>query len=317
MKKSIITAVALAMALSLSACGGSGGGSGEADVTTAANAETVKDETTAEETTTETITSAISTSATEAKESSDFKTLNEPDGGIAILKYVGTNPDVVIPDEIDGKSVVRITPDAFSGAELETLKIPESVNKIGKSAFESCKNLKSVNIPENLTEIDDYTFCECKSLTAIVISNGVSRIGNNAFAKCENLTEITIPNGILEIGSEAFAGSGLTEITIPNGVTIIGAEIFSGCNDLKKVNLPDDITYIRGNWFGNKITGNVNGEECTVSIDDYDEKAMDSLNEKGFVLMMAINAPEGIVFTYKGNEYSGDNIGKLYTIING
>ena len=62
--------------------------------------------------------------------------------------------------------------------------IPNSVTKIGDSAFKRCESLQSVTIPNSVTSIGNIAFCGCKSLQSITIPNSVRNIGNNAFEGC-------------------------------------------------------------------------------------------------------------------------------------
>ena len=58
------------------------------------------------------------------------------DGNVEIKKYKGNDENVVIPAEIDGKSVAKIGVDAFSSCESPvSITIPDSVSEIGRFAF--------------------------------------------------------------------------------------------------------------------------------------------------------------------------------------
>ena len=63
--------------------------------------------------------------------------------------------------------------------------IPNSVTKIGSSAFYYCVNLTAITIPNSVTAIEDYAFYGCFSITAITIPNSVTTIGSNVFKGCE------------------------------------------------------------------------------------------------------------------------------------
>ena len=159
--------------------------------------------------------------------------------------------------------------------------IPDSVTKIGGSAFRGCSNLTSINIPDSVTEIGDWAFSGCASLASIVVAKGngkydsrndcnaiietatntlvtgcmntlipdsVTEIGEYAFFGCSNLTSINIPDSVTEIGYRAFSDChSLTSISIPDSVTGIGWSAFSGCSNLTSINIPDSVTEI-GGW---------------------------------------------------------------------
>jgi hypothetical protein len=87
---------------------------------------------------------------------------------------------------------------------LTSITLPDSVTKIGNSAFFECTNLTSINIPNRVTTIEDYSFERCNNLTNVTIPNTVTEIGFHAFYYCGSLTSITIPNSVTKIGIDAF-----------------------------------------------------------------------------------------------------------------
>ena len=99
-----------------------------------------------------------------------------------------------------GKTLFKAT------KNITTAIIPNSVTRIGDSAFLGCGSLTSVTIPDGVKEIDVWAFYECKSLTSINIPNSVTRISNYAFYGCTSLTSIIIPNSVNKIGWHVFMG---------------------------------------------------------------------------------------------------------------
>ena len=123
--------------------------------------------------------------------------------------------------------------------------IPNSVTRIGDSAFEDCTGLTSITIPNSVTSIGDWAFHHCTGLTSITIGNGVTSIELGAFDSCTGLTSITIPNSVTSIGYVAFEDcTGLTSITIPNSVTSIEGKTFFGCTGLTSITIPNSVTRI-------------------------------------------------------------------------
>ncbi len=193
----------------------------------------------------------------------------DADGTVTITGYTGSDTEVVIPDEIDGKSVTGIgdyafewnevlekieIPNsvtsigecAFSGCEsLKNIEIPNSVTSIGRCAFGSCRNLTGITLPEDLTRIEVETFSYCEKLASIEIPSSVTEIGDGAFEGCSSLTEIILPEGLIDIGERAFQECyDLTGITMSEGLVSIGNEAFSYCHELINVVIPSSVTKI-------------------------------------------------------------------------
>ena len=152
-----------------------------------------------------------------------------------------TEKNYSIPD-----SVTKIGSTAFRHCvSLTSINIPNSVTKIGYAAFSGCKSLTSIKIPNSVTEIGNRTFNSCESLTSITIPDSVTKIGEEAFENCESLTSITIPNSVTGIGNKTFENcESLTSIKIPNSVTEIGENAFFNCQSLTSINIPDSVTKI-------------------------------------------------------------------------
>ena len=82
-------------------------------------------------------------------------------------------------------------------------KIPDSVIKIGKEAFQGCAGLTSVSIPNSVVEIGEEAFRNCSGLTWVYIPDSVIHIDCGAFCNC-NLAAIDIPKSVIEITDSAY-----------------------------------------------------------------------------------------------------------------
>ena len=78
-------------------------------------------------------------------------------------------PEIVIPEEIDGKPVVGIEEGAFSGACISAVCLPATLRKVGLRAFEN-SSLESVTLYDTLQEISDYSFDGCRNLKTLYIN---------------------------------------------------------------------------------------------------------------------------------------------------
>ncbi len=202
----------------------------------------------------------------------DYEYIILDDGTVEITGYTGSDTELIIPSEIDGKSVTSIGNGAFYGCTgLTSVTIGNSVTSIGSSAFFGCTGLTSIIIPDSVTSIDGYAFYNCTSLetvnynavhcsafsfsyhpfegctslSTVNIGESVESIPRYAFYKCTSLKSITIPDSVITIGYSAFEGcTGLTSVTIGSGVTSIGSYAFFGCTSLTSVTIPDSVTSI-------------------------------------------------------------------------
>ena len=126
------------------------------------------------------------------------------DGTIEIKGYSGSAENIVIPAQIDGKSVTRIGNNAFEKSSAKEIVIPDSVTEIGSQAFSGCEKLTGVSIPNSVTMIRDRAFFDCNSLASITIPDSVTDIELQAFCNCTSLKSVTIPASVTDIGDEAF-----------------------------------------------------------------------------------------------------------------
>ncbi len=86
---------------------------------------------------------------------------------VSIDAYAGTAKDVAIPDHITNIPVTRIGDDAFRGAPITTVTIPDSVTEIGWFSFADCPRLRSITLPASVTSIAYGAFDGCPRLTLI------------------------------------------------------------------------------------------------------------------------------------------------------
>lgn len=143
-----------------------------------------------------------------------------------------TNISYGIPD-----SVERIGTSAFALCDsLVSISIPNSVTSIGRSTFWMCTSLTSITIPDSVTDIGNSAFCYCGSLAKATVGSGVVRISTAMFSYCQDLINIVIPGSVISIGEKSFSTcSDLTSIMIPKSVTSIESGAFRTCTSLKDV----------------------------------------------------------------------------------
>jgi hypothetical protein len=67
--------------------------------------------------------------------------------GIRIVKYVGADSVVTIPDQIDGLPVRIVGASAFINSTSSQVVLPSGITNIEDKAFASCSKLSAVNLP--------------------------------------------------------------------------------------------------------------------------------------------------------------------------
>ena len=126
------------------------------------------------------------------------------DGTIEITGYSGSAENIVIPAQIDGKSVTRIGNNAFEKSSAKEIVIPDSVTDIEQYAFEGCTSLSDITLPDSLTSIGLSAFESCTALTDIALPDSLTYIDGLAFANCTSLKTVTVPASVTFIGGWAF-----------------------------------------------------------------------------------------------------------------
>ncbi len=163
-----------------------------------------------------------------AETSGDYGYKVLDDGTVSITKYNGSDEEVAIPSEIEGKKVTAIGYRSFSeeGSLFHYLKkviIPDTVTLIGEFAFIGCTELANIDIPNSVIYIDDDSFYGCTGLSNVIIPDNVTYIGWNSFYGCTGLTSVTMGKNVRVIYDSAFVGcTGLSSINIPSSVNEIG-----------------------------------------------------------------------------------------------
>ena len=191
------------------------------------------------------------------------------------VSYGSVNiPETFIMDDVNYK-VTGIGDEAFKGSSIGSIIIPDSVLRIGNSAFEGCTSLTSIHLPTKLLTIGDDAFKGCTHLSHSIILNSqfipddvtvpdvvietntsssneyevvttalnflfipdtVLYVGESAFEECEHLVHVTISDEVVKINSNTFSKcERLNTIVIPGSVIEIMSNAFNECEKLKTV----------------------------------------------------------------------------------
>ena len=154
------------------------------------------------------------------------------------------------------------------------LVLPDSLEKIGRSAFYMAGKLYGLEIPGSCKYIGDYAFYGCQYLGAdqvvtqenpetnlpeetilkhpFIMHEGIEYIGSRAFYGCVGMIEAKIPDSVKEMGIRTFYNcTGLKKVEVGSGVTEIPDYAFYCCEALEEVTLSDNCAKIGKSAFYN------------------------------------------------------------------
>ncbi len=119
----------------------------------------------------------------------DLQQINIPSTVKTIYKKAFKDCEFLSQLTFDQNSeLLEIKDNAFDGAKLEQIVLPENVMVIGKYAF-ARSGIKTITLSKNLTSVMPYAFFDCKYLTSVNVSliTGAPSLGASAFEDCISL----------------------------------------------------------------------------------------------------------------------------------
>ena len=163
-----------------------------------------------------------------------------------------------------------IADNAFSGvgytAKLKKMTLPDSLYRIGQSAFSKLYSLTEINIPDSVRSVGYGAFSGTGYDTEKNYTDGGLYVGNWLVAvqkvamesftvrkgtvgvadgndsslfptKAKKIKQLTLPSSLKYIGARSFARLHITDLELPSGLQTLGEGAFSSCSWLKTVNL--------------------------------------------------------------------------------
>lgn len=143
----------------------------------------------------------------------------------AVTKYDGTDKTVVIPAAYENLPVTKIAGKAFCGNHFVTdVTVPDTLEAIGRSAFEDCRNLRRIStrtglerdgpecsrMPKSLCKVANRAFFGA-GLVDVVFAAPKLLLGGSAFEDCQKLENVVMAaRTTLEMGHRIFAESTLS-----------------------------------------------------------------------------------------------------------
>lgn len=122
----------------------------------------------------------------------------ETEGGIEIVRCFGSDPQVELPGQIEGKPVVRTAAYAFSARkdrEDEDVRVFETGTPVlfsGEEHLLAGEAVESVAFPDSMKQIGRYIFYGCRNLRKLELSDRLTDIGSGAFTGCRTLSRLNV-----------------------------------------------------------------------------------------------------------------------------
>lgn len=149
----------------------------------------------------------------------------------------------IIDDVVYTKDMSRVV--ACFERKAGDIVIEDGVKEIARSAFSNCYSINSVWLPDSVEKIDEFAFNDCANLCSIHFGKNVKQIGRSCFRGDKHLTETELPGTIKELTSYSFACCGTLDLLkINEGTESIHADTFFGTS-IEKLFLPSSLKSFR------------------------------------------------------------------------
>ena len=142
---------------------------------------------------------------------------------IRINKVYSSSPTIEIPELIDGYMVREIADYCFSSKEVNLSNC--ILNREIPSNYHVCSgvDVESVRLPSTLKKLGNYAFYNCRMLKEVFLPSSLMSIGSDAFMNCLRLNHIYYDCSIF---SATILKQILTQITWDIEVDFIDGSIF-------------------------------------------------------------------------------------------
>ena len=143
--------------------------------------------------------------------------------GCTALNTVVVDSNNTTYDSRDNCNAIIETASNTLIAGFQNSTIPNTVTKIGSSAFANISTAFSVSIPNSVTNIEKNAFYK-SNFTGTFIVKASYTVSNGHFADIKGLFNLVFESGVTEIVYQEFSGCNITgTVLIPSTITKIGA----------------------------------------------------------------------------------------------
>ncbi len=202
------------------------------------------------------------------KTDGDYEYIKVEEGSaVEIIKYIGNDTEVKIPNKINNLEVITVGAGCFEGnTKIESIRFSNKITTVRDAAFKGCTALKEVKNTKNLTFLGAFAFEGCTALVEFEYPESVTDVPEKCFAGCTALTTIEAHKNLKNVAVDAFQGTAwedaksdgplnfgrivygfkgqVADIVINEEVAIIEDYVFLGCDFIKSVTFSDSVEEI-------------------------------------------------------------------------
>lgn len=200
-----------------------------------------------------------------------------------IMEYRGDDTEIVIPEKMDGITVVGVGTNAFSASvsninqNIVSITLPDSVNSIGKGAFKGLKNLQTLRIPKHVTVLETDVLSGCTSLQNVTLPANITFKENclQDAVSLQNVTMIgstsatTLEKGMVETLLQMLPVSRLQTLFVGEDIIRINENAFASLSvdsfTIENIVL-QNVRYIESGAFKNVQISTFQMSDCIESI---------------------------------------------------
>lgn len=189
------------------------------------------------------------------------------DNTVVITAYGGSESNVVIPGNIEGRKVVALGEAAFSeNSAIRSVRCNAELEIIGDYTFYGCEQLSDISFGKKLwaagfSAFDGTPWLAAQTEDFVIIGDGLLlkyQGGANsvtvpagvrhlscAFSMNADIINVDMGDDVMTVGKSAFAYcSSLCRVGIGKNVVLIGDGAFDGCESLTALDIPDSVLVI-------------------------------------------------------------------------
>ena len=240
--------------------------------------------------------------------------INSENNSYAVVKRSSEDiKDIIIKPAYNGIPVESIAISAFGWSDITSIVVPDSIKRVGVSAFFRCKNLQTYEYDNAYylgNENNNFVLllkAKNTDITSCKINEGTNVICPSAFEECAKLTEINIPGNVKSVGYYAFKKcAGITAVEFNEGLEHIDEFAFSQCDKLEIIWISASVEKIERCAFARCPVLN------RINVDPYNKRyfsianSIIDLNTKTLILGCQTTPAYGTVGTYN-TEIIGDS----------